>query len=1850
MKLKKLYSFLTLLTASLLAGTGTMWGADPLLTEDFEGGSMPSGWTKEGSGTWSVATGDYNSSTGAGHGTYNAKITHGTTGVKTKLITPEINMSSLTSNAELSYMHVQRSWAGDFDYLRVYYRTSTSGSWTLITGQEYTSAVASWTTRESIALPNSAGCSTYQIAFEMEDNYGYGVGVDYVRITPPPTCPKTGIPAASSITTDAATISWTPVGTEDTWNLHYKKSNAASWTEVNGLTSTTYDLTSLSNGTTYKYEVQADCGGGDESDWNAGTDFTTECGTATLPFEPAITAGSKPNCWTIADASWGDAYSGRWYTYVYSSKNCLRYQGAKGSAEAFVQTPSIVLSGKAVLKFKYANYNSGRRCPAKVYVSDGITTKTVTLTNTDNATLTDAQIDLSNVSGTNFTGKTITIKFSGSGHSSSSGTGYVWIADIQVEAVQDCSAPQNVVLSGSSVSTADFAWDANAGVDSYKYCIVAQGEDPDFSADSTATTNAAHVAELTPGNYTFYVKCACGVATTSLDFEIVSCPSVTGVSLSNQLYNAVTLNWTTSATTNCDVQYKIGEGVWTEYESNISASSESFSGLVPGTEYSFRVKPNCSADGWVSPVSTYEPACPALGALTLSNKLYNGVTVSWPAATGISTWTLKYRKGSDDWTTVNNIDEETYTISSGLVTNEEYTIELYSECGNYVSTTYMPVYEIPAVLTVSPVKDVTATLNWSTVDGATGYQYSCVPTGDADAWSATQVANSASLSGLTAGIEYTAKVRAVFGGSNYSDPKEKVFSTSYQAPTSLVKGATTSSSLAFSWSKSAEGNADNRYQYVCKTGSAAPTADQWANDAVLLDEGVRSVTVEDLSIHTTYYFFVRSYYGVGKYSSAINTFNTTDCGIESLEYSETFGTSSATKPGCWTIANWGTSANSWTTASDYAHSGVALKYNAKTSSSTSAISPSIEIAEKCTLCFYVRNAVGTGEDYVQCQVYINDGSADTEITNLTTNVSGTTSGVNTRHASATAKYYDLSSFVGKTITIRFKGVGYSSGTTSALWIDDVSINYKSISAPTNLAAAPTADGAEVIWDAAEGPYDLRYRENGSSDAWTSVNSIADKNYTIESLTADVEYEVQVRAHASANRISSWTASQTFTPVNCPVPTSLEATEITHNSVTISWSGDAKAIRYKKGSDDWSNETISPADESFDLSGLVAESTYTVQVKADCEDGDNWSAELEFTTKCAPITITKVAPYEADFAGLTNEMPACWNKSETTYPYVTSEELKFYANESNQTAILPTFSNDIATLVLKFSYKNYSDISGYGKLQVGYIDNAGDFQTVGSTLTNKASYFETEVNFDGVSGAKNIAIRFLDNANTDPEQYAYSYIKDVVVELAPTCVVPASIANPTSVTASGATFTWAASTKNTETYYQYICVPAGETPNWNDATKVAKAVAPAANTAVLSGLNAHTSYDFYVRSWCSEEEQSEVISKNFETECGIETLPYAENFNTSSLNKCWTVTGTSSESYNWKTYTGEASYEGAGRARFTATTSNAADKTGSLESPSITLSAEAALHFVYMNPKAASLKVYIKEGEEERVELADLSAAQTEWTDTIILLKDYKNKTVKIFFDAVSNCTSASYVDIDNFGVLYSIPDNADNSATLAGLVGQTVDFVVNRTFKRDFGGEPYFNTICLPFSLSAEELAASPLKGAELWTFKYASVVNDELQVRIQQESSLKAGRPYLILFEDDDDLVNPLFKNVKITATSGEPMSFENIAFIGTLAPVAFTADDQYRLFLAANNQLAWANATGNVRSFRAYFQITPPTVPSPIRRGMKARIVMKEEVTTGVEEVQGNNVQSTKFLENNQVIIIRNGVKYNLQGQAIK
>lgn len=108
--------------------------------------------------------------------------------------------------------------------------------------------------------------------------------------------------AASGLTSNSASLSWTASSGANTYTLQWKPTSASTFTSVTGITGTTYALTGLSAGTSYQAQIMAVCSGG-TSPVSAVTSFSTTTASCSDPYEPngttstarAIAANSTVN-------------------------------------------------------------------------------------------------------------------------------------------------------------------------------------------------------------------------------------------------------------------------------------------------------------------------------------------------------------------------------------------------------------------------------------------------------------------------------------------------------------------------------------------------------------------------------------------------------------------------------------------------------------------------------------------------------------------------------------------------------------------------------------------------------------------------------------------------------------------------------------------------------------------------------------------------------------------------------------------------------------------------------------------------------------------------------------------------------------------------------------------------------------------------------------------------------------------------------------------------------------------------------------------------------------------------------------------------------------------------------------------------------------------------------------------------------------------------------------------------------------------------------------------------------------------------------------------------------------------
>jgi hypothetical protein len=203
--------------------------------EGFESAAaLPNCWTQENtSPAWTFVAGNGGSNPSAAHtGVRNACLKDNTSASNiNKLITPVFDFTGFT-NIQLSFWHTQQLWGSDQDELKIWYKNSSGGAWTLL--QTYTANITAWT-QETMALPGTG--NYYQIAFEGNAKYGYGVCIDDVQVTGTAGTPTLNvIPPNQNVTATAGTTTFTVT------------SNSY-WTVVSNQTWCTPTLSGTGNGT-----------------------------------------------------------------------------------------------------------------------------------------------------------------------------------------------------------------------------------------------------------------------------------------------------------------------------------------------------------------------------------------------------------------------------------------------------------------------------------------------------------------------------------------------------------------------------------------------------------------------------------------------------------------------------------------------------------------------------------------------------------------------------------------------------------------------------------------------------------------------------------------------------------------------------------------------------------------------------------------------------------------------------------------------------------------------------------------------------------------------------------------------------------------------------------------------------------------------------------------------------------------------------------------------------------------------------------------------------------------------------------------------------------------------------------------------------------------------------------------------------------------------------------------------------------------------------------------------------------------------------------------------------------------
>ena len=357
----------------------------------------------------------------------------------------------------------------------------------------------------------------------------HGINRYYTFVRPIITCPKPINLEISNVTTNAATATWTEVGTATQWIVEY---GTAGFTQGSGNTAivsaSTYTISNLVQDRAYDFYVRAYCGANDSSMWRKGS-FRTTCAPYTADMIPytedfeSYTASSAITsninyCWTRWSTSTSTTTV---YPYVstVTSNNVadkVMYMYGTAAFRSVLAMPKFEVELNTLqLSFNIVRTTTSGQSPLLVGVmSDPTDLSTfdtlAVVVCSQQSTWEHVEIPLSGYEGE---GQYIAF-------CTPDGTiSYNYIDDITLEPISECAVPTNVVVSNIIAEdpgyTAEITWAAAEGsawLVEYGPAGFVRGTGT--MADVSEATFT--MAELSPSTgYDFYVRTLCNGEDTS---------------------------------------------------------------------------------------------------------------------------------------------------------------------------------------------------------------------------------------------------------------------------------------------------------------------------------------------------------------------------------------------------------------------------------------------------------------------------------------------------------------------------------------------------------------------------------------------------------------------------------------------------------------------------------------------------------------------------------------------------------------------------------------------------------------------------------------------------------------------------------------------------------------------------------------------------------------------------------------------------------------------------------------------------------------------------------------------------------------------------------------------------------------------------------------------------------------------------------------------------------------------------------------------------------------------------------------------------------------------------------------
>ena len=433
--------------------------------------------------------------------------------------------------------------------------------------------------------------------------------------------------------------------------------------------------------------------------------------------------------------------------------------------------------------------------------------------------------------------------------------------------------------------------------------------------------------------------------------------------------------------------------------------------------------------------------------------------------------------------------------------------------------------------------------------------------------------------------------------------------------------------------------------------------------------------------------------------------------------------------------------------------------------------------------------------------------------------------------------------------------------------------------PKNLTATNVANTSATLSWTQNGDadhWDVFYTDNPDyvpvSNTHPQFANVDANPYTLTGLPVGRTYYAYIRANCG-DEVGEWSDPCVFSLAEqeCAKPTGLEASGITTNAATLSWTATGEGqnweIQYKKADETDFIDVAGTITNPYTLQGLEPSHGYLVRVRAICGN-DSYSDWLEttFFTDCNPITLPYVYGFE-DVEG--GDFPPCWSRYSnigtvanivkvTNYGAYSANSgthaLSIYhdADEFTAAAVLPQIPVDAQHPMNGNELVFYA--AGYWtsvSCQVGVMTDSNDPATfvlvenidIPNNYYYGIGFRKYRVSFSNYTGdGTYIAIRRVKTAGEDSNELI---IDDVEVRPIPDCSEPTDL-TVTATTSTTATLQWTANSGETSWHIQYKRAE----DEWPDTYQIASQ-----NPFTLEGLTPGTPYKARVRAACATTETS-----------------------------------------------------------------------------------------------------------------------------------------------------------------------------------------------------------------------------------------------------------------------------------------------------------------------------------------------------------------------------------------------------------